>query len=177
MLAMRKPASLEKDIFVTVIVLIIVTLYLSILNYSNNASGSVVKAKQLTSKTQVLDASRSEHIYLFTSPEQTTQTFPDFEADVNWDTHSVIAYVTGPMPNPSYTAELLTAKREANYLNISYRITQPSNTSPILTVVGYPTLFVSVPKTDLIAGSNLYIQFIEQSTGNTKTLTVKPNEI
>lgn len=174
---MRKPASLEKDIFVTVIVLIIVTLYLGILNYSNNASGSIVKARQLTSKTQVLDASRSEHIYLFNTPAQIAETFPDFEADVDWNTNSVLAYVSGPMPNPSYTAELLTAKREANYLNISYRIKQPSETSPILTVVGYPTLFVSVPKTDLIAGSNLFIQFIEKSTGNTKTLTVKPNEI
>lgn len=174
---MRKPASLEKDIVVSIIVLIIVTLYLSIVNYSNHSQGTVVGAKQIESPVQVLNSNRAEQIYLFNTEAQAKNAFANFSADVEWDKNSVVGYVAQPMPNPGYTVKLLQAKREANYLNIKYQVNEPVSQSPTLTVIAYPTLFVSIPKSDLIAGSDLFIQFIEESTGHTKTLRLKPNEI
>jgi hypothetical protein len=176
---MRKLSGLQQDLLVTLMVLIAVTVYLNITNYQNHLQGTVPSAKQLTTTVLNDNAKHTEQIYLFASLESAVQVFPDFQASVDWSKQSVIAYVGLPQSGPNYRMVMESAKRSGNYLNITYRtvLAAGSESDTSISAISYPALFVEIDKSQVVAGSDLHIQFIEASTGHTQTLRLPPNEI
>lgn len=174
---MRKLNGFQKDIIITGIVFIFVTISLAIINYQNISYKNFASVKQIPTDITVLEEQSSEQIYVFKNLSEVKNIFPEFSDNVDWDKNNLIAYIGLPQPNPGYHLQLQQAKRESNYLNITYKTIPPASESSNISVISYPVLFATIDKDDLTAGSDLYIQFIESQTRHTQSLKIPSNEI
>lgn len=174
---MRKLDGFQKDIIITGVVFVFVTVSLTIVNYQNLSQRNFASVRQIPTQITILEDQSSEQIYLFKNLAEVQNSFPEFSEDIDWNKNNLIAYIGLPQPNPAYQIKIESAKRESNYLNITYKTIPPDSEINTISVISYPVLFATVAKKDLIAGSDLYIQFIESQTKHTETLKILPNEI
>jgi hypothetical protein len=174
---MSKSKDLLVDIGVTLVVFTAAVLLLGFTNYRNNQSDLGIKFRQLDASPTLFDQITESSIVFLQSEAEAVAFFPEFDETIDWEKEVVLGYIESFQPTSGYTLKTSTVNKQGQEITVDYQLLLPPVDSTNLTVLTRPTMFIAISKTDLASSSQLTIRFHNETTSQTTSLSISPDEI
>ena len=178
---MTQKKGLLIDIGVTIIVFMIATITLGVVYNDNVESGTDLQWTDIDIYT-VTDKSELQNKVLASfSANDLTEMFPNAEADIDWNTHFVLAYVGNLAPINNYSYEITEGQMQGSTATLKYRFSFPDVNDvfpfdPDTTLQNHPVLFVALERPDIDLSSQFTFRFQNADTNETHSLTIFDDE-